>query len=173
MDAHATLNGDDTATHALNPEAAGRAVQLAWLVWVALALLSLAALALSFFVVLNSAATSGSSVAAGRWGWATGAYLIIAVPAAFFWRSRRFRGYWHHQPVQPRAYLTGMAGVWVTLAIGVLIGAAGCLATRTLIPNGALAGVAVVTLMVLWPKGTAMTRPVGNPGDVGHYEEPR
>lgn len=173
MDVYATLEGDDTVPRNLNPEAADRALQLAWLVWVGLVLLTLGVLAVTLVIVFNSSAVSGSSERAARWGWATAAYLIVAVPAAFFWRGRRFRGYWHHRSVRPRTYILGMSGVWMALTIGALLGAAACLATRTLLPNAPLAGVAVVTLMVLWPKGTAMVRPVGNPGDVGRYEEPR
>ena len=172
-EAHATLGGDEVRPQDLNQEAAGRALQLAWLVWVALVLLVLAALALSVFVVFNAAATSGSSDRAQRWAWGLGAYLIIAIPAVFFWRGRRFRGYYRHHSVRPRTYVVGMTGVWIALAIGAVLGAVACFTTRTLLPNAALAGVAAVTLMVLWPKGTAMTRPVGNPGDVGEYEEPR
>ena len=152
---------------------AARALQLAWIIWVGLVLLSLAGMAVALFLVTSSPATAGSDVAASRWSWVTGGYLVIAVPAAFFWRSRLFRGYWHHEAVAPRSYLLGMSAVWLALTIGAVLGAVGCVATRTLVPNGALAAVAVVTMLTLWPKGTAMTRPVGNPGDVGEYEEPK
>ena len=63
--------------------------------------------------------------------------------------------------------------VWAVLAVGGLLGAVASLVTRTLFPNSALAAVSLVTLLVLWPKGNAMTDPKGNPGDVGEYEEPR
>jgi hypothetical protein len=152
---------------------AARALQLAWIAWVALLLLSLAALAVALSLVLTAPATAGSDVGASRWAWITGGYLVVAVPAVFFWRSRQFRGYWHHQAVAPRTYLRGMTAVWVVLALGAVLGSVASVRTRTLFPNSAIAAVAVVTMLTLWPKGTAMTRPVGNPGDVGEYEEPR
>jgi hypothetical protein len=152
---------------------AARALQLAWITWVVLVLLSLAALAIALVLVMSSPPTAGSDVGASRWSWVTGGYLVIALPTAFFWRSRQFRGYWHHEAVAPRKYLLGMSAVWVALAVGAALGAVGCVITRTLVPNAALAAVALVTMLTLWPKGTAMTRPVGNPGDVGEYEEPK
>ena len=152
---------------------AARALQLAWIIWVGLVLLSLAALAVALVIVMSSPATAGSDVGASRWSWVTGGYLVIAVPAAFFWRSRQFRGYWRHEAVAPRKYLKGTTAVWVALTIGAVLGVVACVATRTFLPNAALAAVALVTMLTLWPKGTAMTRPVGNPGDVGEYEEPK
>lgn len=150
-----------------------RAIQVAWLVWVALVLVALGAMLLATSYVLNAPATATRPEGGLRWAWGTGTYLGVAVPAALFWRGRQFRGYWHHQPVAPRAYLVGMSVVWAALAVGALLAGVACVATRTLFPNGALAAVAVVCMLTLWPKGNAMTRPVGNPGDVGEYEEPR
>ena len=177
-DDHAHDEPDAATRHAAQIRAGGdapaaRALQLAWITWVGLLMLSLAVLAVALFVVMNSPATAGSDVAASRWAWVTGAYLVLAVPVAFFWRSRLFRGYWRHQAVAPRTYLRGMAGLWTALAVGAMLGGVACLVTRTFLPNAGLAAVAVVTMLTLWPKGTAMTRPVGNPGDVGEYEEPR
>ena len=150
-----------------------RALQLAWIAWIALVLVSLLALLMALFVVVNTPATGGSSEAAARWAWIAGGYLIIAVPAVFFWRGRQFRGYWHHEPVAPGTYVRGMAAVWLVLAAGAWLATAACIITRTMVPNAGFAAVALVTLLTLWPKGNAMTDPGGNPGDVGEYEEPR
>ena len=157
----------------VNPESAGRAMLWAWMAWVTLLLAPLAALGLAVFFVLNAPATAGRSDLAGRYAWGIGAYMASVVPAMFFWRGRRFRGYWHHEPVQPRTYLVGMIGVWAALSIGALLGAIAAFASRTLVPNSLMALVAIVAMLALWPNGNAMTRPGGNPGDVGEYEEPR
>src|SRR5687768_11767407 len=85
----ATRNADEIRAGGDAP--ASRALQLAWIIWVCLLLLSLGVLAVALFYVMNSPATAGSDVAASRWAWAVGAYLVLAVPAAFFWRSRLFR----------------------------------------------------------------------------------
>ena len=170
---HDTATRRDAALPVATDAPAGRALQLAWTIWVLLVLGSVGTLLVALFLVMSSPATAGSDVAASRWSWVTGGYLVVAVPAAFFWRSRQFRGYWRHEPVAPRKYLLGSTAVWVALAVGAVLGAVACVATRTLFPNSALAAVAAVTMLTLWPKGTAMTRPVGNPGDVGEYEEPK
>lgn len=159
-------------TTEVNPTSVNRAILWAWVAWVTLLLVPLAALGLAIFFVLNSPATAGRTDLARGFAWGIAAYMAVAVPLMFFWRGRRFRGYWRHEPVQPRTYLLGMIGVWAALSLGGLLGAIATFVSRTLVPNSLIALVALVALMALWPKGNAMVRPVGNPGDVGTYEEP-
>jgi hypothetical protein len=172
-DAQAVSGGGGPAAQRGDVQDIARALRAAWLIWIALVLLASAAFVISLIRVTTSPATAGSSEAAERWGWGVAAYLVIAFPAVLFWRSRRFHGYWHHRGVAPGTYLRGMSAMWVVLAIGALLGAIACAVTRTSFPNSALAAVAIVMMMTQWPKGNAMTRPVGNPGDVGTYQEPR
>ena len=110
---------------------------------------------------------------AHQWFLTCMAFLAVAVPAAFFWRSREFKSYWDGQPVTPSHYLKGMLIVWLTLEVGGLMALAGCLMTGSLLPNLLPAMVAFILFTPFWPSGRAMTHPVGNDDDFEVYEEPR
>jgi hypothetical protein len=151
----------------------GRALRVAWLCW--LVLLSVPALV--FLGVMwslgGNEATPGNEAAADRWFLACMIYLAVAVPAAFFWRSRIFRHYWSGPAVSPKDYLKGMLIIWLTVELGGLASLIGCLVTHTLTPLLLPAIVAFMLFTPFWPSGRAMTNPVGNDEDFEVYEEPR
>lgn len=102
------------------------------------------------------------------------AFLVIAGPAAFFVRSRMFRGYWTGECVAPRAYLSGMIVVWATLELGGIISLVGALMSHSLFPYILPALVAFMMYVALWPSGRAMTcGDRGRSDDPERYEEPR
>jgi hypothetical protein len=102
------------------------------------------------------------------------AFIVLASPAAFFMRSRYFRAYYQGDCVAPRAYLKGMAIVWVTLEIGGLYALIGALASQSLLPNFLVALAPFVMFVVLWPSGRAMVaNGRGASEDPERYEEPR
>jgi hypothetical protein len=165
--------GQPKATHPMtdrdnaSPREMGHALYLAWVVWSGLLFLTLAALAITVFVVDRTPATRAAPAAANRWLWVIVAYYVVVVTAALFRTGWLFRGYYRNHPVAPRTYLAGMTIVWTALAVGAWASLAVCLVTRTLLPNILLAGVGNVALLAMWPKGNAMAPPPGNPADPG------
>jgi hypothetical protein len=101
------------------------------------------------------------------------AYLVIVVPAGFFWRDRLFKSYWSGHPIEPMKYLFGNLAMWAALEFGGIISLLGCLVERSLLPNLLPALIAFVFFMRLWPSGKAMVRSVGQAEDASVYEEPR
>src|SRR4051794_22901548 len=86
------------------------ALQIAWWTW--FTLLSIPFI-LFLAVVWNTmdndgAATAGNTSLAQTWFIITMVYMAVGVPAAFFWRSHIFKGYWSGKTVSPRDYLLGM-----------------------------------------------------------------
>jgi len=107
------------------------------------------------------------------WFLACSIFIIVAAPAALFWRSHVFKAYWAGQAVPPRQYVNGMVTVWVILEIAGIASLIGCMVTHSLLPCLLPALAAFMFFVVLWPTGHAMTRPVGNTDDHAVYEEPR
>ena len=168
-----TRPNDDIALAAarrpLDPQAAHR---WAWRIWLSLPVVPCL---LTILVILRVATTAapGEEALARIWSLVTLACLAVAVPAAFFWRSRLFRAYAAGRTVPPRTYLLGMAAVWGAIATVELVASLGCLISGRLMPN---LGVGLITLMfycTLWPTGDAMVRPAGETDDPEVYEEPR
>jgi hypothetical protein len=150
----------------------GQALRIAWVSWLAL----LAIPALLFLAVMwrfIGDDTPRDTGFAERWFLVTMGYMAVAVPAAFFWRSREFKAYWEGKCVAPGHYLRGMLIIWLTIELGGLMALAGCIATGSLLPNLLPAMVAFMLFTPFWPSGRAMTNPVGNDDDFEIYEEPR
>ena len=151
----------------------GQALSLAWASWFIL----LAIPALLFLAVMwtfigdeTHADQAGSPNAGSSSAWRT---CAVAVPAAFFWRSREFKAYWEGNCVSPNRYLRGMLILWLTIEIGGVMALVGCFVTGSLLPNLLPAMVAFMLFTPFWPSGRAMTHPVGNDDDFEVYEEPR
>ena len=150
----------------------GQALRIAWVSWVVL----LAIPALGFLAVMWTFIGDETTPDRGlgeRWFLVTMIYMAVAVPAAFFWRSREFKAYWDGKAVSPARYLRGTLIVWLTIEIGGLMALAGCLASNGLTPNLLPAMVAFMLFTPFWPSGRAMTHPVGDDDDFEVYEEPR
>jgi hypothetical protein len=128
------VHGADVVTDPLTPD---RALRRAWQVWLLLAVLPWLATVAAVWEIVFGPARAGDSARAAHWFVGVTAYLVVAVPAALFWRGRLFRCYTRGHAVPPRAYVRGMAAVWGALAVGGVAAAAGCLATRTLMPCAA------------------------------------
>ncbi len=149
-----------------------QAMRIAWVIWLVLLLIP-------FFVFLGvvSYITFGTPAGPTRIGQAmfviSLCWIAVSVPLAFFWRDRIFKSYWTGEVVPPRAYLRGMAVVWVTIEIGGLLSLAGCLVAHSLIPNIVPAMVAFVLFTPFWPSGHAMVRAVGTSDDNEIFEHPR
>lgn len=110
---------------------------------------------------------------ANPWFIGTMAYMIVALPAAFFWRSNIFKAYWRGKPVAPHDYLSGVLTVWVALVIGGVLALLGCYFSRAFMPCMIPAVVAFLLFVPMWPSGRAMYDPVGDQEDTETYEEPR
>ena len=150
----------------------GQALRLAWVSWLVL----LAIPALLFLTVMWTFIGDETHADKGRaesWFLICMAYLAVAVPAAFFWRSREFKAYWEGNCVSPTRYLRGMLILWLTIEVGGIMALVGCLVTGSLLPNLLPAMVAFMLFTPFWPSGRAMTHPVGNDDDFEVYEEPR
>lgn len=157
---------------------ADTALSIAWRVWFAYLIVPFV-----FFMAVVYQLASGpanvdsqqhaSTHAAQVWFILSLAYMALAVPGAFFWRSRLFAGYWKGQHVHPREYLIGMISVWTAMEVGGILALIGCIATNTLLPNLLPAMLAFMLFTPLWPNGHAMTRPLAKEQDPGEYEDPR
>lgn len=110
---------------------------------------------------------------ANRWFIGTMIYMAVGIPAAFFIRSRIFKGYWQGQLVSPRNYLFGMLLIWCALELGGLLSLIGCLMSGKLVPTLVPGLLAFMLFTPLWPNGHAMTRRLKNEHDPADYEEPR
>jgi hypothetical protein len=151
----------------------GHALRVAWIIWLALLLVTLALLLITIVVAHNATPTEAQAATARKWLWVIVAYYLVVVVGAFFRTDWLFRGYYRSRPVAPRTYVAGMTTVWIALAVGAWVSLAVCAFTRTLLPNLLFAGVGNVMLLALWPRGNAMAPAVKNPDDPEQYEEPR
>jgi len=148
------------------------AIRLAWVTWIAL-------LVVPFFLFLSVVWTltnhESARVATQQPSWflASSAYLLVVVPASFFWRSRLFKCYWSGHPIPPAKYLYGMLAIWAALEFGGIISLLGCFVDRSLLPNLLPALIAFMFFVTLWPSGRSMVTVVGNAEDASVYEEPR
>ena len=148
------------------------ALRFAWISWLVL-------LVIPFFVSLGMiwqvAIISDRGPIPGGEGWflAASVYLLLAVPASFFWRGHVFKAYWSGQPVSPGNYLFGMLSIWVALEIGGLFSLIGCYVYNSVLPDLLPALVAFMFYVTLWPSGRAMVHRGGNLEDPQNYEEPR
>ncbi len=151
---------------------AEHALQIAWWTWCAM-------LVVPFFFFISTVwhlmdhESNPAAEASTAWFIFAMAYMILAVPAAFFWRSHTFRGYWEGRVVHPRHYLVGMISIWAAFEIGGFIALLGVWMTGDMLPNILPAVVAFMLFVPLWPNGHAMTRPLNDEHDSGDYEEPR
>lgn len=148
------------------------AIRIAWAVWTILLVVPF----LLFLVVLwELVIRDGSALHSGRTGWflAASLYLLLAVPASFFWRGHVFKAYWSGHTIPPGKYLFGMISMWAALVIGGIFSLSGCFVDHSLLPNLLPALVAFMFYVTLWPSGRAMVRTVGNLEDASMYEEPR
>lgn len=158
---------------------ADSALSTAWRVWFAYLLVpfaffmaviwKLASVNLANTQSMQQASTHSSQY----WFIATMVYMALAIPGAFFWRSRLFAGYWKGQHVHPKEYLVGMISIWTAIEVGGILALIGCIATGTLLPNLLPAMLAFMLFTPLWPNGHAMTRPLAKEQDPGEYEDPR
>ena len=179
--AHQFTDRKNMATQSANPIASPSrplsvdvALQIAWWTW----FLLLTAPFVVFLAVVWQLMDSEAATTINRnveQGWFVGsmAYMGLGVPAAFFWRSRIFKGYWAGKVIPPRDYLIGMGTIWLALELGGLLALVGCLVSNTLLPNLLPALLAFMLFTPLWPNGHSMTRPLENERDPAHYEDPR
>lgn len=152
---------------------ADTALTIAWWTWFSLLALPFVMFLGVMWQLMDGDGLTADPIMAQKWFVASMAYMAIGVPAAFFWRSRMFRGYWAGRCVAPRDYLAGMITIWAALEIGGLLALLGCIMTSTLLPNLFPALLAFMLFTPLWPNGHSMSRPLTNEQDPGHYEEPR
>jgi hypothetical protein len=150
-----------------------QALRVAWVTWIALLLVPYAILPFTLYFNIRNAAVRNKPDLADAWFLIIMLYLLLAVPAAFFWRSHLFKAYWRGETVTPRAYLSGMLTLWAALTIGGATAMIVCMATATLTPNVAPALIALFIFLLLWPDGSAMTSHLGASDDAELYTEPR
>ena len=150
-------------------------MRLAWWAWVIM-------LATPFFVfmatilyLLSAEApwVQGPGTLGFTWFVVAVAYMLIVVPASFFWQSRFFRAYYVGNAVQPRAYLRGKLVVWGALEFGGIFSLVGCIVSGSLLPCLIPALVAFMFFVVLWPNGQSMREGMGDTDDPQAYREPR
>jgi hypothetical protein len=108
-----------------------------------------------------------------RWFLGASVYLLVVVPASFFWRGHVFKAYWTGQTIGPTTYLYGMLTMWAALEFGGIFSLLGCLVDHALLPNLLPALVAFMFYVTLWPSGRAMVSRMGHHEDAGKYEEAR
>lgn len=148
------------------------ALRLAWLCWLALLIIPFS---VAFWLIWHTAAEQNPLSRSGeeRWFVAAMVYLVLVVPAAFFWREQVFKDYRAGKAVPPGKYLVGMIGVWLALVTAGSFSLAGCIVVGALLPNLVPAFLSLLLFLVLWPTGRSMIRPTGNQEDPQLYEEPR
>jgi hypothetical protein len=156
-----------------NEMSAESALVLAWRWWLVLLVLPFIIFLGVIWNLMDQEAGTGNAPLAQGWFLAAMAFLAVAGPGAFFWRSHVFKAYWSGERVLPRDYLSGMLAVWWTLEIAGIFSLSGCLLSRQLLPNLLPAVVAFMLYVPLWPSGRAMVDRIGGTDDPGTYAEPR
>ncbi len=147
------------------------ALKWAWLSWTVLLVVPF--LFLEWLIWhMGFAEVTRSHAQAPAWFGAAMAYLVIILPATFFWRGHLFKEYWKGHPVAPRKYLLATITVGVALALGGMFSLLGCLATGSFMPNLIPAVFSLLLFALHWPSGRAMIVPGGNTEDPQLYEEP-
>jgi hypothetical protein len=148
------------------------AIRIAWVAWVVL-------LVIPFLVFLamiwKTTIVPTSEVSDKGFGWmmASSLYLLVVVPASFFWQTHVFRAYYTGETIAPGQYLFGKMTVWLALEIGGLFSLAGCFVGNSPLPDLLPALVAFMFFVTFWPNGRAMIRHVGHLEDPSIYEEPK
>jgi hypothetical protein len=149
------------------------ALKLAWATWSVMLVIPF----LLFLCVIWTLTYGESSIALHpeqhTWFLVASAYLLVVVPASFFWRGRLFKMYWSGHPIPPAKYLYGMLTIWAALEFGGIISVLGCLIEQSLLPNLLPALIAFMFFVTLWPSGKAMVSTVGDREDASVYEQPR
>jgi len=149
------------------------ALRLAWATWVTLLVIPFGLFLVAVWTLMIRDAGPAPHVESQSWFLSASAYLLVVVPASFFWRGRLFKTYWSGHPIAPTKYLYGMVTIWAALEFGGIIALLGCLVDRSLLPNLLPALVAFMFFVTLWPSGKAMVTSVGKAEDASIYEEPR
>lgn len=169
----ATLVSTHTEGHAGGELTPRQALRYAWYIWMVLAAIPfLLFLYVSWHVTQHAQAVDRTF--GNVWFISAIGYMIVAPPAAFFIRSRFFKGYWAGECVSPRNYLIGMSILWGTLVLGGVLSLIGCIPTSSLLPCMFPALVAFALFVIHWPNGRAMVcGPRGATDDPETYEEPR
>lgn len=148
------------------------ALMLAWMTWAVFLIVPF----ILFLCVLWTLMYHESAVArieTHTWFLAASAYLLVVVPASFFWRGRLFKIYWSGHPIPPAKYLYGMLTIWAALEFGGIIALLGCFFEQSLLPNLLPALIAFMFFVTLWPSGRAMVSSKGGEEDASLYEQPR
>lgn len=148
------------------------AMRIAWVSWVILGVIPFLAF-LSMIWYTTIVPTSEVADRGRGWFLASCLYMLIVVPASFFWQNHVFKSYYTGHTVSPGQYLAGKLTVWIALEIGGLLSLAGCFVNNAPLPNMLPALVAFMFFVTFWPSGRAMVRTVGHLEDPGLYEEPR
>jgi hypothetical protein len=152
-----------------------QAMRIAWWLWFSLLLLPFIYFIAVMVALMNEAGagTPRNESASNMWFIGSVIFMCVVAPLSFFLRSHLFRPYWRGEVVPPKAYVMGMAAVWLALELSGIVSLTGCLVTKSLLPC-ILPGIAAFVLFLpLWPSGHAMVRRnVGNADDPGRYEEP-
>jgi len=154
------------------PTSVRTALRLAWSTWTVLLIIPF----LLFLTVvwdLMFYQSTASRPPAQTWFLVSSGYLLVVVPASFFWRQRLFKPYWFGKPIAPAKYFFGMLTIWAALEVGGIISLLGCFVDQALLPNLLPALVAFMFYVTLWPSGRSMVRSVGHVEDPAVYEEPR
>ncbi len=150
------------------------AIRLAWATWVTLLIIPFCLfLAAVWTLMIQDGNRPVLHTDWHSWFLASCVYLLVVVPAAFFWRGRLFKSYWSGRPIAPAKYLYGMLAIWAALEFGGIISLLGCFVDHSLLPNLLPALVAFVFFMAMWPSGRSMVSSAGSEEDPGLYEEPR
>jgi hypothetical protein len=151
----------------------GSALRTAW--WAYLVLLILPFMLFALVMVLHMAPGVSRRPLPGvnAWFLSTMAYLVVALPAALFYRRHLCIAYYRGELVAPQHYLAGMFTVWLTLEIGMIVAVVGCYLTASFMPGLIPAVAAFVVFITQWPTGRMMISRVGDSDDPEIYEMPR
>jgi len=148
-------------------------VRAAWCIYVGLLLLPFLVLASATELRSIFGVLPGTAHQVDRWFVLTMAYLVLAVPAALFYRRHLWKTFFRGKSVTPGHYLTGMLVLWMTLEVGILVPLIHCEATGSYLPGLVPAIVAYVFFLTLWPIGNMMLDHTGIVEDPQKYQEPR
>ncbi len=97
---------------------------------------------------------------------------MVTIPVAFYIRSRYFAAFWRGELVGPWDFVKGMTLPWVATTLTGAFALVTCAYANALVPNVTIAAAMGVLMLVLYPTGDVMERPVGKISDPSIFKHP-
>lgn len=97
---------------------------------------------------------------------------MTAIPLAFYMRGKIFSAFWRGEVVEPWDFVKGMTLPWLATTVTTALALSAAVFAHTLLPNVVIAASMACLMLVLYPTGDVMERPVGKISDPSIFKHP-